>query len=138
MPGVTLPPALAPVPVVSAASTALLDPPEGLPEPASTFWRAWAPHAIERGTLDQAAAIGFRELCERYAWRRALWDRLQTLGIASAEADRVLKRYEKASHLYDQSLARFKLTSFGKPIDGQAGKPEAPPVNPWASLVKQA
>lgn len=120
-------------PSAPSVDAAVADPPADLGESAKVFWREWAPHAIEQGTLTEAQVAGFRELCEQLVVKRALWDRMETLGPASAEADRILKRYEKMAQRVDASLARFRLTSFGKPM-GEA-KPRKPAANPWASIV---
>src|SRR5688572_3360206 len=62
-------------PPTAAERAQLLEPPADLPAsievtglgklPApSDFWRQWATHALDQGTLTQARAAGFRELCE--------------------------------------------------------------------------
>lgn len=139
MPGITLPPALRPPTTLAppVTNSALKDPPADLEEDAKPIWQAWAPWAIEQGTLVDATVAGFRELCEQFLVKQALWSRLRTLGIASAEGDRILKRYEKIVQRIDASLKNFRLTAFGKAMDpGKSKKVEAP--NPWASMSRQA
>lgn len=141
MPGIQMPPAWAAssgaVPASGVSNSALNQPPEGVVEPAASVWRALAPWAIEQSTLIDATVAGFRELCDQFVIKQALWDHLQTLGIASAEGDRILKRYEKIAQRVDASLARYRLTSFGKAID-QSGKKKPEAQNPWAGLSRKA
>lgn len=110
----------------------LADPPDGLPIEQHEFWRRWAPMAIEMRTLAPSTVVGFRELCEQMALKVAIWDRMAQLGLASSEADRLLKRYEKIAQRLDTSLKGFKLTAFGKPVEGAA--PRQAKVNPWAQV----
>jgi hypothetical protein len=141
MPGIQMPPSWGP-PVnqntsAGVSGSPLKEPPAGFAEPGASFWRIWAPWAIEQGTLIDATVAGFSELCEQFVVKQALWAQLDKVGIASAEGDRILKRYEKIVQRVDASLARFRLTSFGKAID-QTGKKKAEAPNPWAGLARKA
>jgi hypothetical protein len=125
-----------PEPLSPVEVAGLLDPPPDLDKEAEKVWRKWAPSAIEQSTLVPATLSGFRELCEQMTVKRALWLRMCDLGIATSEADRLLKRYEKMAQRVDSSLARFRLTPFGKAVD--SGAKVSPASNPWARIVGKA
>lgn len=124
------------VPVLSVEEqSALTAPPDGLTEKQQAFWRRWAPHAIEQGTLIPATVAGFRELATQYVIKEEMEAGLAILGVVNGDADRLLKRYEKIVQRVDASLARFKLTAFGKPAgDGTRAKKATAP-SPWAKVA---
>jgi len=97
------------------------------------FWTAWAPHAIDQGTLVPETVAGFRELCEQIEVKVALFAEMQAVGIASAEGERCLKRWEKVAQRVDASMGRFRLTAFGKPMEST--KRAAPKANPWGRIL---
>jgi len=110
---------------------ALLAPPEGLPEGAAAFWRQWAVQAITERTLTPSTAAGFKQLCQQWAYLAELDERIRQLGTATKEASPYFLTYLKLAQRLDASLARFKLTAFGKPAVLE--KPKAA-ANPWASV----
>lgn len=114
---------------------ALADPPADLLPDQQAFWRLYAPSAIEQRTLVPATVIGFRELCEQFALKQAIAARINTykLGAGSKSADAALRSYVKLAQRIDATLARFKLTAFGKPADVGAAK--QPVANPWAQVA---
>src|SRR5690349_15466054 len=73
----------------------MLTPPTGLGEKEQAVWRAHAPLAITQGTLVPATMPGFREFCQLMVHQAELVARIETLGRTSAEADRLLRRWEK-------------------------------------------
>jgi hypothetical protein len=121
-----LPPALS----VEEASS-LLVAPSDLPAGAQACWTAHAAHALAERTLTPATAGGFRQFCEQWAFLADLSSRIQVLGAATKEADPYLKMYVRLSQRVDASLARFKLTAFGKPAVSEKPKPAA---NPWGAF----
>lgn len=111
----------------------LLEPPADLKsERARGFWTFAAPHAIRQRTLTQAEVPGFRQLCTQWAFIEDLVVRLDLLGPATKDADAAMKSYVRLSQRLDASLARFKLTAFGKPA--VAEKPKAA-ANPWGAIA---
>jgi len=125
-----LPPALS----VDEASS-LLKAPTDLSAGAQACWTAYAGHALAERTLTPATAGGFRQFCEQWAFLGDLSSRIQVLGAATKEADPYLKTYVRLSQRLDASLARFKLTAFGKPATSEKPKPVA---NPWGAFGQQA
>lgn len=111
---------------------ALREPPAELVGAGAEFWRLWAGHAITERTLSPATAAGFRELCEQAALTAAIHAKIQKLKPDNKKADPYLKTYIKLSQRLDASLARFKLTAFGKPAVSDKPKPAA---NPWAQVA---
>lgn len=110
----------------------LLVPPEDLTAEAKAYWMRWAPAAIEERTLTLATASGFRELCEQYVLTAAVYARILLLGPTTIEAAPYLRNYIQLAQRLDGTLARFKLTAFGKPA--VSDKPKAA-ANPWAQVV---
>jgi hypothetical protein len=119
-------------PVVDVAPAGLAIPPADLPVAEQAFWARYAPIAIEQRTLVEATVAGFRELSEQFVIKDEMIKHIHVLGATSAEADRLVKRYEKLAQRVDASLKAFKLTAFGKPVEG--AKPRQAAVNPWAAL----
>jgi len=114
-------------------------PPADLQPAERDVWRVCAPLAIEAQTLTPTTVVGFRELCTVAAITHALADTIHAVRTdkeapARAYGD-ALKLYTKYAQRLDGLLARFKLTAFGKPVDG-AAKPTAT-VNPWAEVAKK-
>lgn len=114
----------------------LLTPPDDLDEDLAAIWRKFAPSAIEVGTLVEATAPGFRELVELYALKQAIGAHLRKVKqLHSKRNEGHLRTYLKLSQRLDVSLGRFKLTAFGKPVDGgRGGIPKKEPANPWGGL----
>jgi hypothetical protein len=116
-------------------------PPTDLTPAERDVWRVWAPLALEAQTLTPATAVGFRELCTVAVLTHAIAESIE-LARAPGKKDEqryaigdALKLYTKYAQRLDGLLARFKLTAFGKPVDG-AAKPTAA-VNPWAEVAKK-
>lgn len=112
----------------------LVKPPDDLvDEVARQFWETYAPHALAERTLAMTTVAGFRQLAEMWAYDRRLTDRIQVLGPASREAEGPMRTWLRLSQRIDASLARFKLTAFGKPAGHE--RPRAS-TNPFAALGK--
>lgn len=109
-------------------------PPADLPPAQRAIWEQWAPAAIEQRTLVATTVVGFRELCEQAALKQAIHRRLQKLGPASSEAEGQMRTYVKLAQRLDATIARFKLTAFGKPADGGGARKSAA-TNPWAQVA---
>lgn len=112
---------------------ALLEPPTDLDEGGKACWVAHAKYAIAERTLTPATAAGFRQFCQQWAYVQALAQRIDVLGPASKEASAYIRDFVKLSQRLDGSLARFKLTAFGKPVTSDKPKPAA---NPWAQAAQ--
>lgn len=112
----------------------LLAPPPDLKDPvARQCWKRFAPLAITGRTLTPETMPGFRQLCQQWSYAESLDAMIQLLGAASADAEEKMKTWLKVSQRLDASLARFKLTAFGKPA--VAEKPKAS-ANPFAAIGK--
>lgn len=132
MPNRRPPVAIPSAPVAETDVDGLLVAPEDLPLGAQACWRRCAARAIAERTLTLSTAAGFRQLCQQWDYLAQIEARLQTLGPATTEADPYLKTYIKLAQRLDASLARFKLTAFGKPA--VSDKPKAT-ANPWAQVA---
>jgi hypothetical protein len=119
-------------PAADAPPDPLLESPADLSVEAQSVWLKWAALALAERTLTPATAAGFRELCQQSGLLAVTLARIQLLGPASKEADPYLKTYIKLAQRLDGSLARFKLTAFGKPATSD--KPKAA-ANIWAQVV---
>lgn len=95
-------------------------------------WRRYAPLAIDQGTLTPSTVPGFRELCEQLALKEELAAKMARFGIDGKSGRDRLKDYARIAQRVDASLARFKLTAFGKPDDDAGGAAKRTPMNPWA------
>ena len=133
----------APAPPPAAADVdvdELAVPPSDLTPAERDVWRSCAPLALEAQTLTPATAVGFRELCTVAALTYAIADSINVARSAKEPSPYAiaegLKLYPKYAQRLDGLLARFKLTAFGKPVDG-AAKPTAAAVNPWAEVAKK-
>ncbi len=111
---------------------ALLQAPDDLPELARHCWLTYAGHAVAERTLTPATAAGFRQCCQQWAYVAEIDARIQHLGAATQDAQPYLMQYIRLSQRLDASLARFKLTAFGKPVTTDKPKPAA---NPWAQVA---
>jgi phage terminase small subunit len=125
---------LGPAPPTSAEDASLLEPPADLIPAQQEFWRRWAPFAIEQRTLVPATVAGFRELCEQFVLKAAIARRLQRLGPGSEKALSTMRSYVQLAQRLDSTLARFKLTGFGKPADS-GGRARQAATNPWAQVA---
>ncbi len=131
MDGVRLEPS-APAPVNADESAVLTVPPTDLqPKAAQAFWRLAAPEAIAQRTLVSGTVLGFRELCQQWAMKEEIAKDIAHVGPAHPGSGENLKHFARLAQRVDASLARFKLTAFGKPVDGAARKPAA---SPWAQV----
>lgn len=119
----------APVPVTDSS---LKEPPAELPESVQQVWRECAPHALAERTLTIATALGFKQFCQQWVYVRELDKTIQRLGAGTKEAEPYFRTYLKLVQRLDSSLARFKLTAFGKPAAPE--KPKAA-ANPWAQVA---
>ena len=109
----------------------LLAPPADLTPDEGEAWKLLAPYALKERTLTASRTPGFRKLCQEWVYCASLDKRVRELGIASHEADRLLKRLNDWKKLLKGSLADFSLKSFGKPVAVDKPKPVA---NPWGAL----
>lgn len=113
----------------------LLEPPADLAADEAEAWRHLAPYALKERTLTASRTPGFRKLCQEWVYCAALDARIKQLGIASAEADRLLKRLNDWKKLLRASMGDFSLKSFGKPAVVEKPKTSA---NPWGALAAKA
>jgi hypothetical protein len=133
---VEAPPAAPAAPPADVA--ALLTPPSDLPADQQACWALYAKSAVEQRTLVPATVAGFRELCEQFAFKAAISARIQKAKAGSKKSDGLLRHYVKLAQRLDSTLARFKLTSFGKPADGQGGARKTSAPSPWAAIGGKA
>ncbi len=111
---------------------ALLVAPYWLTEAARGYWERWAVQALAERTLTPSTAAGFVELCQRADYVGKLAFKIASLGADTQDALPYLNLYDRMSRSLETSLARFKLTAFGKPATSD--KPKAA-ENPWAQVV---
>lgn len=125
--------ALPPVAEVAIPSDpdGLLCPPADLLPADADVWRKLAPLALTERTLSPSRAAGFRVLCRRWVYCAELDARVRVVGIATSEADRLLKRLENWEKLLNASIGDFSLRSFGKPAPVDKPKPS---VSKWAAV----
>lgn len=137
LPDGAIPPQLPPSPSAEAAVEieSLAIAPKKLPKDQAGFWNTYAPSAIEQGTLTPATVAGFRELCEQWAFKEKLAAAIRRKGAATLDAQSDLRAYVRLAQRVDSSLARFKLTSFGKAVE-TIPIPKQKPANPWAQVAK--
>ncbi len=109
----------------------LLEPPAELAEEAHPIWKELAPHAVAERTLTPSTAFGFGQLCQQWVFLAAQTQRIRVLGPETKDAAPYFLNYLKLAQRLDASLARFKLTAFGKPAVLE--KPKAA-ANPWAAV----
>lgn len=110
----------------------LLTAPAELQDSAKAIWGQWANHAIAERTLTPATAAGFGQLCQQWVYLSMLVGKIDHLGVDTKEAAPYLLSYLKLAQRLDNSLARFKLTAFGKPAISEKPKTAA---NPWAQVA---
>lgn len=115
---------------------ALVLPPSDLPTAEQAAWKLHAPLALAQDTLVPATVPGFREFCQLYVHQAELSARIALLGRTSAEADRLVKRWEKGVVLLNTKLKDYKLTAFGK-AEAEAVKKKKPAANPWAQVLQK-
>jgi hypothetical protein len=111
------------------STTDLHEPPADLSDPRKAFWRDWAPKAIAAGTLNDATVLGFRELSEQYVIKESLAKAVDNGGAGYEDN---VKLWLKATQRLDASMARFKLTAFGKPETKQ--KPASSAASAWGAV----
>lgn len=124
-------PAVPDEPSAGADPDGLLQPPDDLPAADAEVWRKLAPLALRERTLTVSRVPGFRVLCRRWAYCAAIDARIRTVGIATHEADGLLKRLEKWEQLLNAAVGDFSLRSFGKPAAAEKPKKAA---NPFAQV----
>ncbi|HEX8030292.1 MAG TPA: hypothetical protein VF491_17580 [Vicinamibacterales bacterium] len=124
-------PAVSDVPL--SDSDGLLDAPVHLPDAERAAWVALAPHAIRERTLIPSRVPGFTQLCRQWVYCQELDARIRHLGITSAEADRLLRHFDKWEKALSASLGNFSIRSFGKPAAPE--KPRAS-TNAFAGFGK--
>jgi len=112
-----------------APAEGLATPPADLSERRKAFWIEWAPRAIAAGTLIDATVLGFRELSEQYVIKCDLAKAVDDKAPGYVES---LKLWAKVTQRVDASMARFKLTAFGKP---ESTKHQKTAANPWAAVA---
>lgn len=130
MDGRALPPSLPQV----EPDRLLLEPPADLEAKAQGVWLDLAGCALHERTLTEETVPGFRQLCQQWVYLRELDVTIQRLGAGTQEAESYFRTYLKLAQRLDGSLARFKLTAFGKPVT-----PDKPKVaeNPWAKVASK-
>ena len=123
-----LPPALQPAlqPPGPTDEAELCAPPADLPAAQRPFWTAWAPLAIACHTLTPATVPGFRLLCELAVTQT------KVAALIDAGALGGLRIWLQVTRQVENLLARYCLTSFGKPVTLERKQPA---VNPWARLT---
>lgn len=114
----------------------LVIPPADLGEKERSAWSTHAPLALAQDTLVPATVPGFREFCQLFVHQAEMSARIAHLGRTSAEADRLVKRWEKGVLLLNAKMKDYKLTAFGKP-EAAAIKKKKPAANPWAQVVQK-
>ena len=110
----------------------LLVPPSDLMPAQRRAWRLLAPHAVEQQTLVPATLAGFRQLCRQWVMADVFAAKIGRLGAGSQSASRFVVIALKIDQRLDATLARFKLTGFGKPADKKDPKGQA--SNTWAEV----
>lgn len=113
----------------------LLVAPRDLPRDQVKYWTRYAPLALAQRTLIPAHVPGFRELCEQAAFKDGLAKQIRKLKPESDDASDILRHYEKLVQRLDATLARFRLTGFGKPAES-AGAARKTTASPWAAVGK--
>ena len=121
--------------LVTGEESALVTPPKDLPRDQRKFWTRYAPLAVAQQTLIPAHVPGFRELCEQAAFKDALARQIRKLKPESPAASETLRHYEKLVQRLDATLARFRLTGFGKPA-AHASAAKKAAASPWAAVGK--
>lgn len=124
---------VAPALAVAAEDASLLVPPRDLPRDQRKYWVRYAPLAIAQQTLIPAHIPGFRELCEQAAFKDALAKQIRKMKPESPAASETLRHYEKLVQRLDATLARFRLTGFGRPASTSAAARKAA-ASPWAAV----
>lgn len=120
-------------PVLSHPPELLATPPRDLTPGQKKVWRKAAPLAIAERTLTPATVMGFRALVAQWVMTETLAARIEEAGAASDTGVDLLRSYVKLAQRLDASLARFKLTGFGKPSESAPRKPAA--SNPWSEVA---
>ena len=128
------------MPPISCPPDAPLDDPEGLLRPPADLnpsekdvWRELAPHAVRERTLTASRVPGFRQLCRQWVYAAEIDAKIRTLGITSAEADRLLRHFDKWEKALSASLGNFSIRSFGKPATVE--KPKKSAASAWGAFV---
>lgn len=133
---------------IDGGKSPLAEPPVDLPEPQRAFWRQWARHAVEAGTLNDRTSAGWRLLCNLEARMRRYEEQLERDGDTfekvvidgSGQEHRELKAHPLvAKHLalankVDGLMSKFRLTAFGKAESVPRPKTS---LSPWAKVAGQ-
>lgn len=121
--------------------------PADLPTEQRAIWQAWAPRALEQGTLTPQTEAAFRLLCELEAEKQANRTQIDKDGRTyvkvtvdgAGQEHQELKAhpltgpYHRLAKQVEALMGRFMLAPFGKP--GPGAKKPAAPANPWAGIV---
>lgn len=132
-------------PADAAAIASLTEPPADLSDAppagelttmtAKAAWRLYAPLAIEQGTLVPNTVPGFRELVQQFVMKEDAAARLMRFGSEGKSGRERARSFAQLAQRLDASLARFKLTAFGKPAD--SSKKSSATANVWAQAENQ-
>lgn len=101
-------------------------PPSDLTDDQQAFWRAYAPLALKKHTLDESTVPSFRLLCELHA-KKAMVGAMVDKGALGG-----LRIYMQLAKQVENLMGRFCLAPFGKPMKADRPKKEA---NPWSTLT---
>lgn len=94
-----------------------------------------ASYAIKAGTLTQATALAFRDLCEVVAMRQDMMATLSRDGLmVDGQAHPLLAHERQYRMREEQGRVRFMLAPIGKPMQ----QAEAAPVDPFAEFEREA
>jgi P27 family predicted phage terminase small subunit len=109
----------------------LKQPPTWLPDDQKTVWTRLAPHAVLTGTLTEATAHAFRDLCEAMVMKKELHDDIKLEGYtvmteSGVKANPLLTHYRGMMQRVEAGLARFMLTPQGKPLGGDDEEADDP------------
>lgn len=132
---------------VDGGKSPLSEPPVDLPEDQKAFWRTWAKWAIEAGTLNERTEAGWRELCKLESLMRRYEAVIEKDGETfikctvdgtgsehqELKAHPLIGKHLALAKMVSGEMARFMLTSFGKPTT--ATKSNRPAANPWARVA---
>lgn len=118
------------------ADPELETPPGDLTQGQRKVWRELAPLAVSQQTLVSSTVGGFRLLCRQWERTDILARKVEKLGAGSSKAIPFHKELLKLEQRLDASLARFKLTAFGKAADQAATRRAAAAANPWAEVAR--
>jgi hypothetical protein len=93
-------------------------------------WEEMAPHALAAGTLTQASAGAFRDLCELIAFRRWVLREIRAMGLTEIdvsvdgagvehqkrEKNKLIAEYRGLMQRVETGRRSFKVAPIGKPM----------------------